>query len=86
MDKENFTSTEIKQKALIREFVATTNMFISEYCVEVLEEKLRLTQVFFNICGSWTSDDKDEIMEELYDLELAIFDRIQDLNPEAVVD
>ena len=72
------------QKRIIEEFISATNMFISEYFVEVLEEKLALTQVFINQCSSWTIEEKEEIIEKLNDLELALFDRISDLKPDAI--
>ena len=77
-------STQFAQKRLIEEFVSATEMFISEYYVEVLDEKLKLTQIFINKCLSWTIDEKEETLQKLYDLEEALFDRIQDLKPDAI--
>ena len=81
----NSKKEQIKQKFIIEEFIASTNLFISEYYLETLEEKLGLTEVFLNICHSWTIDEKDEIIEKLSDLELALFDRIQAIKPEVLV-
>jgi len=77
-------STQHAQKRLIEEFISVTHMFISDYYVEVLQEKLALTEVFIHRCSAWTIDGKEETMQKLYDLEETLFDRISDLKPDAI--
>ncbi len=76
---------QIVLKKVIEHFIAETNLFISEYYVEVLEEKLISTTVFLHDCSYWTIDEKEEIINELNNLQEALLDRIKDLNPDSIV-
>ena len=86
MGNDKYKKEELKQKTIIEEFIASTNLFIAEYYLEDLEEKLRITAVFLNTCESWIIDEKDDVIEKLNDLELALFNRIKLLKPDAVMD
>ena len=83
MDKN--ISKQYKQKAVIEEFVASVNLFISEYYIETLEQNLTITEIYLNNCQSWTIDEKDVVLKKLYDLEAALMERIEVLNPEILV-
>lgn len=84
MGNDKYIKEELKQKNVIEEFIASTNLFIAEYYLEELAEKLRITQIFLNTCESWIIDEKDDIIEKLNDLELALFNRIKFINPDVV--
>ena len=82
---DEIISKQYHQKAVIEHFIATVNLFISEYCIETLEQNLTITKIYLNNCQRWTIEEKDVVLKNLYDVEKALFDRIHDLKPDAIV-